>query len=139
MTVTRMLAGLAVVAAPLAAVAAEPSRMQEGLWEVSVQVELPGIPFKPPATTMKHCYTKEEVESQGGVPQADKDCKVSEPRKSGNTVSWTVTCTGKKNAGTGEGAITFNGPGAYEGKMKMTSGGATLTTLYKGKRLGECK
>jgi hypothetical protein len=138
MTAIRKLAALAVAALPLAAVAEDPSPMQEGLWEISLQLEIPNMPFKPPATTMKHCYTKQELADQGVVPQQEKDCKVTDVKRTASSVSWKTTCTGK-NAGTGEGQLTFSSPTAYEGSTKMTTGGTTLTTVYKGKRLGDCK
>ncbi len=140
MTVPRLLTALAVavVVAPLAALGEDPAPMQDGLWELSVQMEIPGLPFKPPASKATHCYTKQEVQEQGGVPQGEKDCKTTSVKRTGNTVRWAVTCTGK-NAGTGEGEITFKGSDAYEGKMKMTSSGSTVTSVYKGKRLGDCK
>ncbi len=138
MTVHTKLAALVAFASlPLVAPAEEP-KMQEGLWEISMQMEMPGMPFKMPASTAKHCYTKAEVQEQGVVPQQDKSCKVTETNRTAKTVSWKLVCTGK-NAGTGEGQITFTSPTAYEGSMKMESGGTTVTTIYKGRRLGDCK
>lgn len=132
------LALAAILSLPTLAPAAEPSPMQEGLWELSMKVEIPGMPFQLPAQTVSHCYTKKEIQESSGVPRQGDDCKVTEFKRSGNKVAWKVACTGK-NAGTGSGEMVFNGASSYEGTMKVESKGHTTTTRYQGKRLGDCK
>ena len=110
--------------------------MKEGLWEMTVTMEMPGMPFQPPPQTMRHCYTAEEVKNEP-VPR-DADCKITELKSSGSKVSWKLECQGEM-AGKGEGEITYRGDSAYEGKSTMQTQGMTMTSRYQGKRIGECK
>jgi len=132
------LALLAVLALPAPARADEPAPMQDGLWELSMKMDIPGLPFQLPAQTVNHCYTKKELQESAGVPKQSDDCKVTESKKTGNKVTWKVVCTGK-NAGTGSGEMTFKSATAYEGSMSVENKGRVTTTRYEGKRLGDCK
>jgi len=125
---------LLIVLLPLAAAA---EGMKPGLWEITTTMKMPGMPFQPPPQTIKHCYTPEEA-SQAPVPTGDPKCKVEDIKQTGNTTSWTITCSGDA-AGSGKGEITFSGDSAYSGKMEMTTQGMTMTSSYKGKRIGACK
>ena len=124
------------LALPVAA-HAEAAPMREGLWEISASVEMPGMPFKIPPTVVQQCVTKQDA-AQAGVPPQGGDCTVSDVRRTGSKVSWKVTCTGQ-SAGKGEGEVTFSGPNAYSGWMKMETGGMKMSTAYKAKRVGDCK
>jgi len=110
--------------------------MKPGLWEVTTSMEMPGMPYKPQPTTIRHCYTAQEVK-ENPVPK-DNNCKMTDMKTSGNKTSWKVECTGEA-AGKGEGEITYQGDSAYEGKSKMQTQGMTVAMKYKAKRLGECK
>jgi len=131
------LALLAVLALPALALADEPAPMQDGLWELSMKIDIPGLPFQLPAQTVNHCYTKKELQESAGVPKQSDDCKVTESKKTGNKVTWKVVCTGK-NAGTGSGEMIFKSATAYEGSMSVENKGRVTTTRYEGKRLGDC-
>lgn len=122
-----------------ATVLAAGSPMQEGLWEISSTMSMPGMPYKIPPTKVTHCYTKEDLkDSRNAVPKQQGDCKVTDMKSSGNRVTWKMVCTGQ-SAGKGEGEIIYNGPTAYEGKMKMETQGMVMTSKYKAKRIGVCK
>ena len=110
--------------------------MKPGLWEVTTTVQMPGMPFQPPPQTMRHCYTAQEVKEEP-VPK-NNDCKITDLKSSGNKVSWKLECKGEM-AGKGEGEMVYQGDSAYEGKTKMQTQGMTITSRYKGKRLGDCK
>jgi hypothetical protein len=111
--------------------------IREGLWELSSQVEMPGMPMKIPPTVIKHCYTKEQVKDQKTVINRDKNCTVTDLKTSGNKVSWAMKCTGK-NAATMSGETVF-GSDSYASVMHMKTEGHNMTTKVKGKRLGDCK
>lgn len=110
--------------------------MKPGLWEITTSMEMPGMPFQPPPSTVRHCYTPEEVKAQP-VP-GDEQCKVTDLKSSGNKTSWKFVCTGEA-ASKGEGEITYRGDSAYEGKSRMETEGMTMNMKYKAKRLGDCK
>ena len=58
---------------------AEPSNMQPGMWEITTEMDMPGMPVKMPAHTMHHCYTAEDLnQSENVVPQSGNgDCKIT--------------------------------------------------------------
>jgi len=119
-----------------AALAAE---MKPGLWEITSTMELPGMPFQPPPTTVTHCYTPQEVQNDRSVvPQQQGNCKVTEMKAGGNKITWQVVCSGEQS-GKGSGEMIFQGNSAYQGTMRFTTEGMTMTSRYQGKRIGECK
>ena len=112
---------------------------RDGRWEITTEMDMPGMPMKMPATKTIQCVTKEQAEDPNqSVPkdQQDKNCKVSDYKLVGNKVTWTVTCSGK-NAMTGSGEMTY-GVDTYDGWTKMKTGDTEMTMKYKGKRLGDC-
>jgi len=110
--------------------------IREGYWEVTSQTEMPGMPMKIPASTIKHCYTKEDVKDQKKVIAREKNCTLTDYRVAGNKVIWAMKCTGQ-NAGTFNGETIFS-QDSYASTMKMKSQGHNMTVKVKGKRIGEC-
>jgi len=76
--------------------------------------------------------------------QSDKnrDCKVTDQKVTGNTVSWKMSCKGKDGTTEGEGKITYAGK-SYDGMMmaNMTQKGEAMTMKmnFAGKHTGPCK
>ena len=128
-------AALAVLLMPVVSLAAE--AMRDGLWQMTTEMEMPGMPMKMPPTVMKHCYTKSDVADQKKIISSDKNCAVTDLKTSGNKVSWKMKCTGE-NAATMTGETVF-GSDSYTSVMKMKSQGQDMTMKIKGKRLGNCK
>ena len=110
--------------------------IREGYWEVTSQTEMPGMPMKVPASTIKHCYTKEDVKDQKKVIAREKNCTLTDYKVAGNKVTWAMKCTGQ-NAGTFNGETIFS-QDSYASVMKMKSQGHNMTVKVKGKRVGEC-
>lgn len=126
---------LIAVALAAPAVFAEENPIKAGKWQFSVQMEMPGMPFKMPPVKMTHCITQEDAKTAIPQDQKNKDCKMGEYKVDGNTVTWTVECPKQKL--TGDGRITYDGD-TMEGEMKMNADGQEMSTKYAGKRLGEC-
>ena len=84
----------AVLVVPISARAAEPVQMRPGLWEITVTMEMPGMPFQLPPTVTQQCVTPQEAKEQGMPPQA-QDCTVTDMKRTGNKVTWKVACTGQ--------------------------------------------
>lgn len=121
--------------APACCVAAEGIR--DGLWEVTTSMEMPGMPAKMKPTSMKHCYSKDDVKDQKKVVAGkNKDCSVSDYTVSGNKVTWKMKCTGQ-SAGTYSGETVF-GKDSYNSIMKMKTQGHVMTMKMAGKRVGNC-
>ena len=118
-----------------ASLLAQPRR--DGKWEVKTDMEMPGMPMKIPTVTTTQCITPAEAnDPQKAVPQAKKDCTVSDYKTDGNKVTWSMVCTGK-GAMTATGEIIYAGD-TYTGTMKMDTSGQAMTMKYSGKRLGDC-
>lgn len=131
--ITTIVAGILLLSAGYASAA---DSIREGQWEITSQTDMPGMPMKMPATTIKHCYTKEDVKDHRKVVNQDKNCKVTDYKVSGNKVTWAMQCTGE-HEGTFNGETTFS-TNAYSSIMKMKSQGYSMTVNVKGKRIGDC-
>lgn len=106
------------------------------LWNMSTRMELAGMP----AQAMNHQVCMQKGETQPEKMSQDKNCKVTDQRKVGNTFTWKIVCTGP-DAMTGEGRMTRSG-NAMDGRMRMQgkSGGEPMdmTIVYTGKLAGGC-
>ena len=128
--------GLCIVAALLFLFSAQLSfaapNMEDGLWEITTTVDMPGMPSK--SFTQTSCLTKEKA-----VPQtSESGCTIKDVKTQGNTVTWTVVC---KEA-TSTGKITYAGTtmeGFTETTVKTNGNTMTIKSWMKGKRIGPCK
>lgn len=139
-----VVASMLVAAALSQAAHAAAPNMREGMWEITMKMEMAGMPGGMPPQVVKQCVTKTDTENpqklaQGG-PGAER-CQVSNYQLKGNTASWDMACKGAEEM-TGTGTMTFSGD-SYTGtnRMSMKSGGQThnMTMQYSGKRIGDCK
>ena len=130
----RNIALFAVVAVSALPLFAGPQKA--GKWQVTTQTEMANMPMKIPPITVETCVTPEQAEKPE-PPKSPRsgDCKFSDYKIEGNTVSWTMTC--EKQKLTGEGKMTYSGE-TFEGEMHAKMGEMEVTTKYSGKRLGEC-
>jgi hypothetical protein len=120
---------------------------RDGKWQVTMQMEMPGMPAGMPPFTTEQCLTREQVDDpQRAVPQqpqrggGQSDCKYEDYKLTGNKVTWTMRCTTPQPM-TGSGEITYT-ENAYNGVMKMNmergGQGMQMTMKMTGKRLGDC-
>lgn len=120
--------------------------MKEGLWEITMKMEMPGMPAGMKPQVMRQCVTKKDLDDPrkttpaAGDPK-DNRCQMTDYKMQGNTATWSMACKGEE-AMTGSGSITYSGT-SYSGvnKMTMKRGGKvqTMTMQYSGKHLGDCK
>ncbi len=109
--------------------------MQEGQWEMTMQMNIPGMPAGAhPPHVITNCLSKKDY-----VPQDNQksDCKVQDNAVNGNTVSWKMICPNM----TGKGSITYAGTtfdGTTEATMKVDGKDMVIKTDMKGKYLGPC-
>ena len=136
MKIYKLVFALIVCSLSTLAFAASPAK--PGKWEMTMQMEMTGMPMKMPANTVTYCLTKEEAENPEKLaPESRKnsDCKRTDLTINGNTVSWKVTC--EKSKATGEGKITYSGD-TFDGTMHMTMQQGEVNVKYSGKYLGAC-
>ena len=104
-------------------------------WESTSQMVMEGLPFKPPATTLKICTP---VVWTRPPPGGDPTCVNSNfQRPAPNKVTWTMQCSGQMPM-TGTGEITFQGEDAYSGTITATADGMAMTINLSGRKLGTC-
>jgi len=110
------------------------ANMEDGLWEITSTVDMPGMAAK--SFTHTTCLTKDKA-----VPQtAQSDCTIKDVKTQGNTITWTVVC--KEGMSTSTGKVTYAGAtmdGAIETTVKTSGKTMTMKSTIKGKRIGACK
>lgn len=115
--------------------------IKAGKWEVTMEMEMPGMPMKMPPTTFTHCITKEQAEKpeapQGGPHghKGESDCKVVDYKLEGNTASYKMNC--EKQKMTGDVTMTFKGD-SYEVVTHMKMPDHEMTQKAKARYMGEC-
>lgn len=114
------------------------SPQKPGKWQMKMEMEMPGMPFKVPPVTTEVCVTEEDLKDpQKSVPNDPKNpCKIGDYKVDGKTVSWTIDCPEQQMTGTGE--ATYD-DSSFKGWTKMKVGDQEMNTKYSGKWLGECK
>jgi hypothetical protein len=119
-------------------IAASGPNMQEGKWEVTTRMEMPGMSMSMPAVTSTQCLTKKDFVPQGS--QQGQECKVTNTKVDGNTVTWTVKCSGQGGEMIGTGKMTYSGS-SFKGTIEMTmaQSNTKMISHINGHRIGDCK
>lgn len=118
--------------------------MQDGLWEITMAMEMPGMPYAIPPTKHTQCLnTKNNIPQQHGAQASQADCKMLSNRAVGDTVTWSMQCrSADKSMMDMEGKITYSGD-SFDGvtTMSMHGGGKAMKTTQRmnGRRVGPCK
>ena len=117
--------------------------MRPGRWETTMRMEMAGSPVQMPPMKATRCVTPEQAKDPSSLnsdPSGGRggksDCKVSDQKMSGNTMSWKIACT-SPDAMTGTGEMTF-ADDSYTGTMKMNMAQGAMSMKMEGKRLGDC-
>lgn len=140
---TMLLPALLALAA-LPALAGE-NPMKPGMWEITTQMDMPGMPYKMPPMTFKHCVTPEMLAKDHGLGEQKSPpgthCERTQMKLSGNQAEWGLRCTGKSNM-SGHGTMTWDSANSYHGVTHMTmdmNGHTTnMTQVMSGRRVGDC-
>jgi hypothetical protein len=118
------------VYAPLAASAAG----NDELWEVSTQMNIPGMPAGMGGMTQQVCQDR-DPRKQGPQGQDMEKCKVTDVKESGTRLTISMTCP------QGRAVIerTFNTARTeYKGTMKMTTRDGDMIMNMSGRKIGAC-
>jgi len=116
--------------------------MHEGLWEITTKMEMQGMPMQIPARKHTQCLTKTNMVKTMVPKEQDKkeECKITDTKISGNTVTWVMKCSGE-DAMEVTGKTTYHGD-TFEGTITMISKDpeeGKMITHISGRRIGECK
>jgi len=108
------------------------------LYEVTVRMEMAGMPMQMPAMTHRNCVKKGGSDADL-VPHQD-NCTVTDAKRTGNRLTFAIACTGR-DAMKGTGDFTFAGDG-YTGQIrlagKMENEDVQVTQAIAGRRVGAC-
>jgi hypothetical protein len=128
----------AVLAAALVASATSFAQGKDDLWEVTMKMEMPGMPMAMPAQVHRVCVAKNHKD-EDLIPRRD-NCRVLDSNRSGNKLAYKMKCTGDEPMDV-SGEMTY-GSQSYEGRMRMmtTSGGQAMEMgqTFAGRRVGDC-
>ncbi|MBO8143524.1 MAG: DUF3617 family protein [Thermodesulfobacterium sp.] len=115
---------------------AEGLNMKEGLWQITVTMEIPGMSIQMPPHTFTHCLTKTDYIPLKEKP--NKDCKIIKHDIVGDTVTWIVKCKTPEGSVISKGKVTYKGT-TFDGVVKIEQEGMKITQKMKGKLIGKCK
>lgn len=146
-TLKTLLCASAILAGALAgsraAGAADHPNIQPGNWEITISMEMPGMPARP-AMTNTHCIKPDQIKDSQSFADSMQDktrgkCKVSDLKFDSDKLSYSFACEG---GATGTSELVFGGT-TYEGTNKITvpgrgNGPMTMTQHFKAKRVGDC-
>jgi len=110
--------------------------LQEGNWEITTKVDMPGIQMPPVKHTQ--CLTKKDLVPQSSQP--GQECEITQSKVVGNTVSWTMRCSSEGNIMEGTGKITYS-ENSFEGTIRMLMPQANMEMInhISGQRIGDCQ
>ena len=114
------------------------AQAKDDLWEVTMKMEMPGMPMAMPAQVNRVCISKSHKD-EDLIPRRE-NCRLLESSRSGNKLTYKMACTGQEPM-TVSGEMTYAAT-SYEGRMKMVtqSGGQSMEMgqTFVGKRVGDC-
>jgi hypothetical protein len=130
------LTGFAIVVLPLAA---QSLNLRPGKYETKTYVRMPGIPPDAPPRVDATCVTPDQVTDVSKIAHArdalqTDQCKVSDTKAEGNTVSITMTCPNLTTISD----YTFDGDSFSAFSRKKGAAKADWMMKVTAKRVGEC-
>jgi hypothetical protein len=120
------------------ALASEPGNLMK--MTTTTRMQMPGMSMPPMSHTATVCTSARQPDPTRMM-QGQKDCKVTDFKRTGNVITYRMACTG---------AVTMNGEGRFEmladgglrGSVHVagSSGGQEMVTdtTFEGQRLGPC-
>lgn len=120
--------------------------MQPGLYEVSMQMVMKGMPMQMPVSSFRHCITPQDIVDGKAYASSEnsKDCKISNLRQSGNAVSYDFACVMQ-----GSGSMVGRSSGTHHATgydilmsgrfVPAMEGMSEFSQKMSARRLGNCK
>ncbi len=124
---------------PAATLAADQA-MKPGMYDYTVKMEMPGMPFQMSPQNFQRCVTQADVDKGKQYDnQSDrgKDCEVKNLKQSAGKTTFDLAC---KDGTTGTAEYTAAGEG-MNGKtvMRMKDQPQSMTMNMSARRVGDCK
>ncbi len=114
--------------------------MQEGLWEITTVIKMPGMPMQMPPIKTTQCISQEDLIPQTQQPdQPDQRCEIANMSTTGNTVTYDMICSSQGNTMKAHSSITYE-KDRMQGSMTATMEPSNMSMTYtlSGKRVGDC-
>lgn len=109
--------------------------VNEGEWEITMNVEIAGMPMKMPPNTFTQCIKKDQAIPKDQNPA--QQCVTKDVVTKGNSVSWSMLCTNAGGQMTGKGKVAYE-KDKMDGSMTMQGQGMKMVSHFKGHRIGAC-
>ncbi len=115
--------------------------VKEGMWEITSQMEMPGMPMAVPSVISKQCYTKQSMKPENIL--RNNHCTMQKMDLRDNSVSWQMRCQQQGMQMTGTGNIDYQHT-SFSGNFNMKMSGANqpamqMNTRLKGRYIGPCQ
>lgn len=113
--------------------------VREGMWKITSQVLMSGMPIEIPSMTRTECINKQSLDPE--VLLKDYNCQFNQTSARSNFYSWTMSCDqqGIKMNGTGE--LTYQNTsfnGNFDMEMSGGAGPIKMSTSITGEYIGAC-
>jgi uncharacterized protein DUF3617 len=107
----------------------------DDLWEITTQMNVPGMPAGMGSNTQQQCYEKDMRKNVTGRKDTE-GCKVTDFKESGTKLTITMSCPKGRSAVM---EYVFNQARTeYKGTMRMKDGGQEMLMNMSGKKVGTC-
>jgi hypothetical protein len=121
---------------PVAPALADAPNMKDGLWEITIKMEMAGMPMEMPEMTHTQCITKDNAVPDTSPP--DQKCKMINNQIKGDTVTWEMECDTPQGPAHTKGTVTYSGD-TFAGTVDMNMGQMVMTQKMRGRRVGDCQ
>ena len=116
--------------------------LQEGLWEVTVQMEVGGTPAGDAPQATRQCITQQTAQDLiSQLAGAAGGCQVANLEQEGDEASWVLSCDGQvKVNGTGKLTLTSTGfQGSMDAWVTVNDRRIPVHQTYNARRIGDCE
>jgi hypothetical protein len=107
-------------------------------WETTIEMTMnaAGHSMTMPPQASKTCRPKGAAWEEPPAGPADSDCEMTDVKRVGHTMTWSMRCTNPPV--TGKGSIEFQGSDSYRGTMSASTAQGEMSMKMTGKRIGDC-
>lgn len=124
--------------ADIALGASKQVNLKPGLWKITTEINMDGVPYAIPSVTRTTCMGEEDLVPTQDMGQPQSECTMEYEILEESTVVWESTCQTEAGQVTSKGKTTYRGT-TFEGEMttKIPNAGMTRQVMT-GKRIGPC-
>lgn len=115
-----------------------------GKWDLTVEMDAPGLPEQMRKRVQQDCLTPEQAASpEAALKKSWKDdnCSAGESKRSGNTLRWSADCNmpGTKAKTQIKGKMVVHDSKHYTTEMTVKGNNHSMKTTTEARWVGECK